>query len=79
MRPVSDISGLRKRLLPKTMAVSVQRRMGWYVLQPGLKLLHQPCTVQERWHVFQYRSGPVHVLMSTRFLGTRMQRRSRTD
>jgi len=79
MRPVSDISGLRKRLLPKTVAVSVQRRMGWYVLQPGPELLHQPRTLQKWRHVLQHGTGPVHVRMRPRIYGARVQRRHGTD
>lgn len=70
MRPVSNISGLCERLLPKTMAVSVQRRMGWYVLQPGPELLHQPRALQKWRNVLQHWPGPVHVLVRPRIYGT---------
>jgi len=78
MRPVSDISGLRERLLPETMAVSVQRRMGRHVLQPGPQLLYQPRAVQERRHVLQHGPGTVHVFVSARLHGARVQRRPGT-
>lgn len=79
MRPVSDISGLRERLLPKAVAVSVQRGMGRHVLQPGPELLYQPRAVQERRHVLQHGPGPLHVLVSARLLRARVQRRPGPD
>lgn len=79
MRSVSDISGLCERLLPKTLAVSVQRRMGWHVLQPGLELLHQPRALQERRHVLQHGPGPVHVRVRPWIYGARVQHRPGTD
>jgi len=79
MRPVSNISGLREWLLPKTVAVFVQRRMGRYVLQPGPELLYQSRSLQKWRYVFQHWPGPIHVLVRPRIYGARVQRRHGTD
>lgn len=79
MRPMSDISRLCERLLSKAVAVSVQRRLGWHVLQPGPELLHQSRSVQERRHVLQHGRRIVHMFVPTRFHRTRVQSRPGTD
>uniref|UniRef100_A0A8D8BNK2 (northern house mosquito) hypothetical protein n=1 Tax=Culex pipiens TaxID=7175 RepID=A0A8D8BNK2_CULPI len=64
VRRVRTVPGLHARNLQEAVGVPVQRRLGRFVLQPGLELLHQPQTVPERWNLLQHGPGLVHVQVS---------------